>query len=157
MKKTILSLVFLLSFALLPGAANATIDAACSTASPCDAGEYCFNGKCAASTDFGVGKVESGIQGNLGTKDLVTTITDLINVGLGLLGVIAVIIVLVGGFKWMTAGGEEEKVGEARKIIIAGVTGLAIILASWAIARFVLEQLSNATGSGNVDSAGGEG
>ena len=101
-------------------------------------------------TDFGVGKLDSELEGSLGTKDLIVTITDLINVGLGLLGIIAVIIVLMGGFKWMTSGGEEEAVGEARKIIIAGIWGLGIILASWAIARFVLQQLATATGSGAV-------
>ena len=50
----------------------------------------------------------------------------------------------------MTAGGNEDKVAEARKTIFAGIIGLAIILSAWAIARFVITQLSDATNSGDV-------
>ncbi|MDP2586276.1 MAG: pilin [Candidatus Komeilibacteria bacterium] len=82
---------------------------------------------------------------NLGTKPLKETIADILNVLLGFLGVIAVVIILLGGFKWMTAGGEEEKVGEAKKLISAGIVGLIVILSAYAIARFVLENLQQAT------------
>ena len=68
----------------------------------------------------------------------------MINIILGFLGIVAVVIILLGGFKWMTAGGNEDKVGEARKLITAGIIGLIIILASFAIASFVLTQLSAA-------------
>lgn len=81
----------------------------------------------------------------LGQEDVRTTIARLINVALSLLGVISVVIILAGGFKWMTAGGNEDKVGEAKKMIFAGVIGLAIIMSAFAIARFVLGQLGAAT------------
>jgi len=83
----------------------------------------------------------------LGKNDVRDTIADIIGVALGLLGVIAVIIILWGGFSWMTAGGNDEKVSQARKIIFSGIIGLAIILSAWAIAKFVLEQLATATGA----------
>ena len=79
------------------------------------------------------------------TRDLKSTVAQVINVILGFLGVIAVIIILAGGFKWMTAGGNEDKVGEARKMIVQGVIGLVIIFAAWAIAAFVINQLKSAT------------
>lgn len=109
-----------------------------------------------SSTDtFGLGGVNTGLQddsGNnvLGNKDLRETIGDLIQVALSLLGVVAVVIILIGGFKWMTAGGNEEKVTEARKLIFSGIIGLAVILSAWAISIFVINQLSTATGSGTV-------
>jgi hypothetical protein len=96
---------------------------------------------------FGIGGIE-GDDGEgivLGKASLQQTVAKLINVALSMLGMIAVVIVLIGGFKWMTAGGNEEKVGEARKLIFAGIVGMAIILSAWAIARFVLVQLSTAT------------
>lgn len=82
---------------------------------------------------------------NLGNRPLLETVGQIINVLLGFLGVIAVILILIGGFKWMTAAGNEEKVGEAKKLLGAGVVGLVIILAAFAIAAFVIGELSSAT------------
>ena len=80
----------------------------------------------------------------LGVKDPRAIAADVINIILGFLGIIAVVIILLGGFKWMTAGGNEDKVGEAKKLIVAGIIGLVIILASFGIATFVLTQLGAA-------------
>lgn len=84
---------------------------------------------------------------DLGDQDLVETIGKLINVILGFLGIIAFIIILFGGFKWMLSQGDETKIGEARKLMGAGVVGLAIVLASWAVAQFIINQLTTATGA----------
>ena len=81
----------------------------------------------------------------LGSKDVRTTVSQIIKVFLGLLGIIAVVIVLMGGFTWMTAGGNEEKVTKAKDMIIAGIIGLAIILAAYAIAGFAINSLVSAT------------
>jgi len=81
----------------------------------------------------------------LGEADLEQTIARLIKVALGFLGIIAVIIVLMGGFKWMTAGGNDEKVQEAKKMLIAGVIGMAIILSAYAITTFVVSSILDAT------------
>jgi Zn-dependent protease with chaperone function len=70
---------------------------------------------------------------------------NIINVALSFLGIIAVVIVLIGGFKYMTSGGSEEKTTEARKLIVSGIIGLAIILSAWAITSFVVSRLVGAT------------
>ncbi|MCK5510715.1 hypothetical protein KAI65_04210 [Candidatus Parcubacteria bacterium] len=54
------------------------------------------------------------------------------------LGIIAVCVILYGGFIWMTASGNEDKVAQAKKIIIAGAIGLVIVLAAYAIVQFVV-------------------
>ncbi|MFH0856646.1 MAG: hypothetical protein V1860_01980 [bacterium] len=82
---------------------------------------------------------------NLGERDPRTTAAAIINILLGFLGIIAVIIILIGGFKWMTAGGNEDQVGEAKKWIFSGIIGLLIILASYALADFAIKQLIKAT------------
>lgn len=92
-----------------------------------------------------LGLTQVGQGTGLGSADVRTTIASIINVALGLLGIVALVIILYGGFKWMTAGGNDDQVGEARKIIIAGVIGLAVILSSYAIANFVIDQLATAT------------
>lgn len=64
---------------------------------------------------------------------------------LGFLGIIAVIIIVYAGFKWMLSGGNEETVSSAKRMLIAGVIGLAIILSAFAVAEFVVERIYNAT------------
>ncbi len=98
----------------------------------------------AAANVFGL---EYGSATGLGKKDVRETVSTIINVALSLLGIVALVIVLIGGFEWMTAGGNEEKTGEARKRIIAGVIGLAIILSAYALTKFVFNQLASATGT----------
>lgn len=99
---------------------------------------------------FGLSPVSEELGQTLGSRDLRTTVAAIINVALSLLGIVAVVIILIGGFKWMTAGGSQDKVDEARKLIFSGIIGLAIIFASWAIARFVITSLSEATQSGQL-------
>ncbi len=101
----------------------------------------------AGTVDLGlsVGGEDIGEVIGLGTTDIRITIARIINVFMGLLGIIAVVIILYGGFIWMTAAGNEERVDKARKMIVAGVIGLAIILSAYAIARFVVNSLVNAT------------
>jgi hypothetical protein len=84
----------------------------------------------------------------LGNADPRAMAAKVVNIMLGFLGIIAVIIILLGGFRWMTAAGNEDKVGEAKRIIGAGVIGMVIILGAFGVAQFVLEALYGATGAG---------
>lgn len=125
---TILSLttMFTLAFALtLPLAASAT------------------------STAIGVEDLglSYGAATGLSSTDIRTTVARIIKVAMSLLGIVAVVIVLIGGFKWMTAGGNDDQVGEAKKWIFSGVIGLAIVLSAYALASFVINQLVTATGA----------
>src|SRR3989338_10502814 len=92
------------------------------------------------------GDLESGDEfadiAGLGSQDLATTIASIIRVALGFLGVLAVAIIIIGGFKWMVAGGDQPKVDKAQKLIIYGVVGLVIVLAAYAIAFFVIESIT---------------
>ena len=92
---------------------------------------------------FGVNMV--GTELTLGSKDIRTTVGSIINAGLGFLGVVAVVIILIGGFKYMTSGGSDENTSKARKYIIAGIIGLAIILSAYAVTSFVMSRLLTAT------------
>ena len=99
-----------------------------------------------SANTLGVGALDESLALSGGEgSDLRQTIANIINVALGFLGIIAVIIVLVGGFKYMVAGGEEQKTKDARGWIISGIIGLAIILSGWAITSFVIGQLIEAT------------
>jgi len=99
-----------------------------------------------SSVDDAFGLTEVGETTFLGTDDIRTTIAKIIRGILGFLGIVALGIVLYGGFIYMTAGGSEEKVSTAKKIIINGTIGLAIILASFSITQFIISRLAEATG-----------
>ncbi|MFH1291988.1 MAG: hypothetical protein ABIH87_02215 [bacterium] len=86
-----------------------------------------------------------GADTGLGSRDVRSTVASIINVALGLLGIVAVVIIIIGGFTWMTAGGNEEKVTQAKKWIFSGIIGLAIILSAYALASWVITQLVSAT------------
>ncbi|MBN2096430.1 hypothetical protein JW752_03465 [Candidatus Peregrinibacteria bacterium] len=75
-------------------------------------------------------------QGTLGQN-----ITTIINYFLGLLGLIAVGFLIYAGILMVTAGGAEEQVTKARKIIMYAVAGIVIILLSYTVVTFVSSAL----------------
>ncbi|MBI4778983.1 hypothetical protein HY797_00840 [Candidatus Falkowbacteria bacterium] len=78
-------------------------------------------------------------------RDIRMTVVDIIKIVLGFLGIIVVIIILYAGFKWMTAGGNEENVTEAKKMLTNGIIGLIIILSAYALATFIISYMVGAT------------
>ena len=89
--------------------------------------------------------VNSGLD--FGDESPVEIVKKLISFALGLLALISVVIILIAGFKWMTAGGNEDKVTESKKMMTQGLIGLIIVLAAWSIAKFVIEVALNVTTS----------
>lgn len=62
-----------------------------------------------------------------------------------LTGVFLLILVIIGGIMWMTAGGKEDQVKKAKALFQNAFIGLIIIVLAYAISRFVIENLSKAT------------
>ncbi|MBT6563099.1 MAG: hypothetical protein HON76_11305, partial [Candidatus Scalindua sp.] len=104
----------------------------------------------AISIDYGLGATLG-----LGTADLLETVINIVQWALGLLGLAAVIVIMYGGFIWMTAKGNQDKIAKAKKILFNGLIGLAIILLSWAIVFFVMRTIEDASsGPGGPGSCG---
>jgi len=101
--------------------------------------------KAAAQPDLGFPDSFAGYTGSddpqQGLKD---TVANIVKIVLGFIGILTILIILWGGFKWMTSAGNEDKIGEAKKIISAGVIGLVIIIMAYFIAEFVISQLEGA-------------
>lgn len=91
-----------------------------------------------------LGLKQPGATG-LPDKDIREVIAYIIRVILGLLGTICVVIILYAGFLYMTSGGNEDKKGEAMAWIKGAVIGLALILMSYALSRYIITQLISAT------------
>lgn len=88
------------------------------------------------------------------SNDLLTIIGNIINVVLGLLGVILLILILYAGFLWMTAGGDDTKIVTAKKILKNAVIGLLIIAAAFAIVRFIFQWIGGNGGGGGLYGGG---
>ncbi len=55
--------------------------------------------------------------------------------------VIAIIMIIYAGFVWMTAAGDEEKLGKARKTLIWGLVGIGIALFAYVAQKFITSML----------------
>ena len=61
------------------------------------------------------------------------------------LGLIAVIMIIYGGITYVTAGGNDEKVGKAKKIIMYAIVGIVIVLISFALVNTVIRGAGQGT------------
>jgi len=82
----------------------------------------------------------SGVPQNF--IDLESGISTIFNVVILLAGIIFVVLFLVGGIQYLTASGNEESSGKARKLLLDAIIGLVIVLAAWAIGGWIIEQLT---------------
>lgn len=70
----------------------------------------------------------------------VDSITGLvISIILGLVGVVFLGFIIYGGFTWMTADGNQDKVKAATKTIMNSIFGIIITLAAYAISYFLIQ------------------
>jgi len=128
-----ISLVFALSFgAVSVGTASA---ATCSTAGnplscACGAGGGAASGSSSCHTSG-----TDPISGPNGALKKISIILSFVA------GVAAVVVILVAGLMFVTAGGDAQKIAGARKTIIGAVVGLVIIAASETLLIFVLNKL----------------
>ena len=93
-------------------------------------------------------QTNSGLPTGANASDPRLIVANFIRYILSFLGILAVIIVLYAGFKWMFSGGNEETISEAKRMLIAGLIGLVIILLAYAIANFVITLIYSATTGG---------
>ena len=77
-----------------------------------------------------------------GNVDLQITVRNILNVVFTMVGVIAVIMVIIGGINYTTSQGDPEKIKKAKSTILYGIIGLIISLLAFAIVSFVLNSLN---------------
>lgn len=100
----------------------------------------------AGEINNGIAQVDSSL--NLGASTPFTIAARIIQIALSFLGIISLGIVIYAGFLWMTSGGNENKIDDAKRWLKNGIIGLIIILSAWGIVTYVLRTLLNVTGSG---------
>lgn len=72
-------------------------------------------------------------------------VATVIQVFLGILATIFVLLLIVAGFNWMTAAGDEKKVEKAKTTIKTAVIGLVLILGAYILTYFIFLAIPDGT------------
>lgn len=72
-------------------------------------------------------------------SDLVQIMFDLLNLAIRLAGIATFIMIVIGGFKYLTAGGDPKAAESAKNTLTYAILGLVLIIAAWFIIRFIAE------------------
>ncbi len=109
---------------------------------------------------FDWGQVQLGGIGAFSTDNLLSLVGTIITLAFGVAAIVAVVYLIIGGFSYVTAGGNPEAVEAAKTTIINSIIGLLVVLASYLIVDFVLDQLHASPeidnpGSSSYSSGGG--
>ena len=84
-------------------------------------------------------------EAGYGTAELPDVIGRVVKIVLSLMALIAIVIIIVAGFQWMTSGGSEDKIKAAKKLMGSAMVGLIIIIFAYAIASFIITKLAEVT------------
>jgi len=88
-----------------------------------------INGNCdAADTDVGTQKIQ----------DIVTLVVNIFSV---IVGIVAVIMIIYGGFKYITSGGDSGNITSAKNTIIYAIIGLVVVALAQFLVQFVLDKV----------------
>lgn len=79
--------------------------------------------------------------GNNNEDKLMSTIGNVLNTIYGLIAIIAVVMIVIAGVKYMTSQGDPGKVAGAKNTIMYAIIGLIIVIFAFAITNFVLGAL----------------
>ena len=89
-------------------------------------------------------KVTEGID-NVGGKDNTTTLDQfiamIINILLFVIGAVAVIMIIIGGIRYVTSNGDQAHVKAAKDTIMYSIVGLVVAILAFAIVQFVVDKI----------------
>ena len=74
-------------------------------------------------------------------EDVPTLVGKVINAILGIVGSLALVMFVFGGFTWMLAAGNNEKIKKGKDILVWATVGLVVIFSAYALVKFVFTGL----------------
>ena len=101
-----------------------------------------------STLSVGSGNTCAGGSTSAGTTKVNQLITDAVNIFSAIVGVVSVIMIIFGGFKYITSGGDSNNVSSAKNTIIYAVIGLVVV----AMAQFIVQFVLNKIAGGNTGS-----
>ncbi len=88
------------------------------------------------------------------SNDLAGTLAGIVALATGTIGVIFLVLTVYAGILWMTAAGNDEKIGKAKKFFVDGVIGFVIAMSAFSITQLVTQRVVNATSNNATSSEG---
>ena len=79
------------------------------------------------------------------TTNVSTAAASIVKIFSIVVGVVSVIMIIYGGFRYITSGGDSGSVGNAKNTLIYAIVGLVIVALAQLIVHFVLNQSSTVT------------
>lgn len=64
-------------------------------------------------------------------------VKNILNIAVRFAGVAALVMIILGGFQYLTSGGNPENTKKAQSTITWGIAGIAVLLGSWLILKFI--------------------
>jgi Na+/phosphate symporter len=109
-----------------------------------DAQQQINNGLCAGSnlqfTQNTAGQCQAvGTDATTQINNIVHTIVNLLSF---IVGIVAVIMIMIGGFRYITSGGNDTSVTAAKNTILYAVIGLVVVALAQILVRFTLSKLT---------------
>lgn len=93
-----------------------------------------------------------------GSADVPTIIQTIVNVLLFITGAVAVIMIVIGGLKYVTSNGDSSQLTSAKNTIMYSVIGLIVAIMAYAIVNFAVAAFTDGgTGGGSGSSSTGTG
>ena len=133
MKKVSTILAGLLVLPMLAfGATMAVVQTASAQTTPPADDDITLQSGVTASKGAGVPEAVSGDEG---------LVTKIINILLWAIGIVSVIMLIIGGFRYATSNGDSNQVTAAKNTIMYAVIGLVVAIFAYAIINFVINQV----------------
>jgi hypothetical protein len=102
------------------------------------------SGSSTSQVEYSVGSTTAGTAPDCSGSGVTNVLSAAVTVLSLVIGAAAVIMILVGGFKYMTSGGDSSKVASAKTTLIYALVGVAVAALAQFLVHFVLYQATNA-------------
>ncbi|MGH7196933.1 MAG: pilin [Candidatus Saccharimonadales bacterium] len=89
-------------------------------------------------------KPTNAAENLFGPESIFTTVTNIL---LFIIGAIAVIMLIVGGIRYVVSGGDQAAVTSAKNTILYAIIGIVVAFLAFAAVQFVTSQLNQGTGT----------
>src|SRR3989344_9230635 len=94
----------------------------------------------AGSTGLLIPPQPKGLPGQYTTAT--TLVLQIINIALAVVGIVAILFIVIGGFRYITSAGNEEAAESGKKMITNAIIGLVVVILSYVIIRVIMNALA---------------